>query len=194
MPVASSNHRTGYEETPLHCLLVLDAAEQNDAVSSGPFPGRAGILFNRLLAAAQLNENLDYYYINTHTIASTIPTSELLLLRNQAVNHVMKVQPDVVMAMGENALQLLTNQQGIAYWQGSVIPGYDTYIVPLQSPTKLLAKQDWQGAYLTARFMERARHVANRRWKQEAYSITLDPTLQEALDFIGNAYNASHLQ
>jgi len=90
------------------------------------------------------------------------PTYELDLWHGVLDQEVTLAKPEIVIAVGENALRALTTKVGISHWQGSRLRGHphldhEFDLVPILHPSGILRGQSWQDVYLTTRILERVR-------------------------------------
>jgi len=92
-------------------------------------------------------------------------------------------RPKVVLALGDIALWALTGRSGIGTWRGSILPfGEGTYVIPTYHPAAIL--RQWSDRKDVIVDMKRALWLATGERQPPAWSTHVDPSFDEALEFI----------
>jgi len=140
--------------------IVGEAPGASEDVSGRPFEGPAGDLMNGFLREAGINR-ADCYI--TNVIKFRPPENDMKRLNEIGVSlaqstqelfdelHIVK--PNCVLALGNTALQALTNKTGIKVYRGSVLRSSDfkLKVVPTYHPAHLLRQAGGEVADYAAR-------------------------------------------
>lgn len=132
-------------------IAIVGEAPGKDEVRKGePFIGSSGRLLNQLLDKAGINRyncyltnvmkyrppanNFKYFYDGTK------PSQELLQGARETREELQRVNPDVIIAAGGQALRALTGEydRKISSWRGSIIESDLGYIVPTYHPAYIM--------------------------------------------------------
>ena len=119
----------------------------------------------------------------------TIPTEELKWWRELLIAELTKHRPNIVVALGDEALRALTGLEGITKWSGSIItspfiPGLK--VIPMVHPAYIM-RDNWGDYYINIRFMKRAAvesaapHIIQGEPNDK---FIVKPTLLQVLEFL----------
>jgi uracil-DNA glycosylase len=140
--------------------IVGEAPGRDEDLSGRPFEGPAGGLLNGFLREAGINRN-DCYV--TNVIKFRPPENDMKRLNEIGVSlaqstqdlfdELHTVRPNCVLALGNTALQALTNKTGIKVYRGSVLRSSDfkLKVVPTFHPAHLLRQAGSEVADYAAR-------------------------------------------
>lgn len=151
-------------------FLVGEAPGMHEEIEGKPFVGGAGKLLNRLLMEAGMirgecrignvmrvrpekNDFGMFYYDKSRKI----PRQELLDGISYLKGEIIRCNPNVVVAMGNEPLRALTGERGITNWRGSILfnKGVGCKIIPTIHPANLL--RSWNNVPLVMFDMRRVR-------------------------------------
>jgi len=160
--------------------IVGEAPGATEELEGKPFVGGAGRLLNRLLMEAGMvrgecrignvmrvrplkNDFSQFYEEKTRKT----PKAELLQGREYLKKDIRECNPNVVMALGNEALRALTGEKGITNWRGSILFSKDVgcKIIPTIHPASLL--RSWNNVPLVMFDFKRVREES----KSSEYSI-----------------------
>ena len=115
-------------------FIVGEAPGGQEEIEGKPFVGGSGRLLNRLLMEVGLvreecrlgnvmrvrpeGNNFSHFYSDKQL---RIPTQQLLDGREYLKNDIKRCNPNIVMALGNEALKTLTGERGITNWRGSIL-------------------------------------------------------------------------
>ena len=161
--------------------LVGEAPGVNEEMEGRPFVGGAGRLLNRLLMESGLirsecrvgnvmrvrppSNDFSFFYADGKT--KRIPKQELIDGILYLKSDIRRVNPNVVVAMGNEALRALTGTSGITNWRGSILFSNDVgcKVIPTIHPASLL--RSWSNVPLVMFDFRRIREES----KSAEYSI-----------------------
>ena len=133
--------------------IVGEAPGSTEELEGKPFVGGAGRLLNRLLMEAGLvrtecrignvmrvrppGNDFGYFYVDKQ---KHIPKQELLDGIAYLKADIMRCNPNVTVALGNEALRALTGERGITNWRGSILfnKGLGCKVIPTIHPAALL--------------------------------------------------------
>lgn len=130
-------------------LLILgEAPSKIDEERGRVFSGPAGNLLNEWLYANDFSR--DECYI-TNVLKYRPPNGQFKLLpevgidldatiKNELWPEIRAINPNAILALGENALQAVTKFKGISKWRGSILPSIHGYpkVIPTFHPSAFL--------------------------------------------------------
>lgn len=122
-------------------LLILgDAPGEDDNLQSLPFVGRNGEYLNYLLSLVGINRDdcrighLCNYQPRGNDFKLLHGSSQLAEGRAELITYLRENPPKVILALGENVLNMLTGQNGIWKWRGSVLKYSKSFVIPSIHP------------------------------------------------------------
>lgn len=138
---------------PLHAkiMLVGEAPGLEESRSGIPFVGSSGKILNYILQDAGVDRaacritnvvnvrppgnNFGVFYEDK---SKRIPTAELLRHRQRLYKEVESTNPNVIVAIGAEALKALTPHQYITKWRGSIIATNHGKVIPTIHPAAVM--------------------------------------------------------
>ena len=132
--------------------LIGEAPGSKEEECGRPFVGGAGIILNSMLNDADINRNecyidnvmqerpanndFDKFYLDGKRRKAPCPA----LLDRYAIlkNMILQYKPNVVVALGNEALKALTGHVGIADWRGSILNCAGTKVIPIIHPAAVM--------------------------------------------------------
>lgn len=179
-------------------MLVGEAPGAEEERNLIPFAstGQAGRILNRALAAAKINRD-DCYITNIirfrppNNDFNRINPDELYMGTQTLKKEILEVNPNVIIALGGQAIKALTSKVGVMKWRGSVVPstlveGYKVMCV--EHPAFILPSRRPEDFYLLVFDLERAKEQSEYK-ELKAYEKTMliDPTFGEVMAYLGEA-------
>lgn len=183
---------------PAKIMVVGEAPGQNEVRAGEPFVGASGKELTNMLHDAGImrtecfvtnvarvqpprNDISKFYVKNTNKvrIAGDELYEGIVMLREE----IQRVQPNVIIALGDTALWALTNQRGITKWRGSIVEctlveGYK--VVPTYHPAAVLRKWDWR--FIAVQDMRRAEKESHyREIKYPDYQFIVRPSFEQVM-------------
>lgn len=115
----------GEGSTSAKLMLIGEAPGADEAAAGRPFVGGAGRLLNALLAEAGIKRSTVFIdnVLRCRPPSNKYPKGKERKDAEQCCRQYDRedVKPNVIVALGEKALNLLTSKKGITRWAGSVI-------------------------------------------------------------------------
>ena len=145
-------------EGPLDAKIVIvgEGPGKVEFEQCKPFVGPSGRTLNMLLSRAGIKRHECYI---TNVIKSTItntkkyyhdsrqqrPTQELYTLRKQVHTEIKNVNPNLILACGNEALKCVLDREDVSIsdWRGSVIETSLGKVIPIYHPAMLLRQWNW---------------------------------------------------
>ncbi len=181
--------------TDAKIFLVGEAPGSSEDAEGKPFVGGAGKLLNRLLMEAGLtrgecrvgnvmrvrpagNNFGNFYYDKSRKI----PKQELLDGIEFLKEDIRRCNPNVVVALGNEALRALTKEKGITNWRGSILFNKDLgcKVIPTIHPANLL--RAWNNVPLVMFDMRRIKDESQSpEWNLRQRDFPLHLTFEQVL-------------
>lgn len=191
-------------------LVVFGQSPGKDEMERGePFVGPAGRVYNQILHNAKIlrssiwTDNMAKRQPERNKIglffegrapgergsSPIIPKPELQEWINENKELVARIQPNVIVPLGNEALWMVTGLEGITKWRGSILRSWDKFVpgikvIPSYHPSFLqrgnthlqpLVEADFKRAKADAEFPE---------LNLPSPTFHIDPSLQDTLDWI----------
>lgn len=175
----------------MRVAVVGEAWGAEEEAAGKPFVGRAGHQLDKLLGASGIDRerslitnviharppdnDFGVYYADK---ARKNPTPELLQAHARLKQELQDWKPDIVIALGNEALFALTGKRGIEAWRGSVLEVDGIRVIPTFHPAALLRVSTDTAWYTpaTLRDFNHARVMASRPIPEmPEVEVTLDP-------------------
>ena len=141
--------------------LIGEAPGKNEDETGKPFMGGAGQVLNGLLSEVGIlrsscyvdnvvqyqppANNFGIYYSD---IKRGIPTQELVSAHERIQALAMAHKPNVIIALGNEALYALTGKRGIAKWRGSILSLGGIKVVPTYHPAMIMRQYEFRTSAL----------------------------------------------
>lgn len=117
-------------------MIVGEFPSKQDVQENTPFSGGVGAVLNKMLGRANIYRHECFITYVAHerpeisgsyqpTFANYMnKTNQLRLFQGiiQLKKDIEEVQPNIIIALGDGALKILTNKVGIGKWRGSLLP------------------------------------------------------------------------
>lgn len=119
----------------------------------------------------------------------TSPTEELLWWRELLIAELSRYKPNIVVALGNEALRALTSEDGITKWQGSILTSNvipNLKVIPVVHPAYIM-RDNWEEYYTTIKFFKRIAIESKSptiQLKEPNDIFIITPNLSEVLEFI----------
>ncbi len=135
--------------------IVGEAPGRDEEREGEPFVGHSGRLLTQLLRLSKMPRT-DCYITNVSKerpkgnnfrrkyYDSGQPTPELLSLREGLLEELREVNPNVTLALGNEAMEALTGVRGISSWRGSILEAHNGLkVIPTYHPAGTLRMWDY---------------------------------------------------
>lgn len=161
-------------------FIVGEAPGEHEEAEGKPFVGGSGRLLNRLLMEAGMvreecrignvmnvrppKNDFGHFYIDRQ---KRIPTQELIDSIARLKEEIRECNPNIVLALGNEALRALTGERGVTKWRGSILFSRDLgcKVIPTIHPAALL--RSWNNVPLVMFDFKRVREES----KSAEYSL-----------------------
>lgn len=192
-------------------ILVGEAPGREEAEQGEPFVGRAGKMLKHMLQHSGIKYQ-DCYVTNVvderpprndfstfyEDKSKNTPTEYLTNAWKKLRKKVEDLQPNIVVALGEEPLRALTNKRRIRTWRGCPIAMLGTEILPTYHPSAVLRQYAPQhksdGSVKKVPLMpivemdlaKAKRHSLVRGYQEPPTNILLNPDITDVLHFLNN--------
>ena len=181
-------------------VIVGEAPGKEEEVQGRPFVGSSGRLFNDILASVGIARNECYITNVVKTRPSgnnfeefyydhrrTKPTKELELAWVKLREEVKEKNPNIIIALGGEALRALTGKRSIDAYRGTLLPGINCpKVLPTYHPAYVL-RQYHHRAIVEMDLRKAIRHSKSPKLEVPAKNFITDPsfiTVMDTLQFI----------
>lgn len=187
--------------------LVGEAPGANEEIEGRPFVGGAGRLLNRLLMEAGItraecrianvmrtrppSNDFGYFYEDRQR---RFPKAELLEGIEYLKRDIVRCNPNVVVALGNEALRALTGESGITNWRGSILFSREVSckVVPTLHPANLL--RSWNNIPLVMFDFRRIRKESETPdYNLRERKFILRPSFETLIDELRKLWTAERL-
>src|SRR5687768_2322196 len=103
----------------------------------------------------------------------------------EALREIERVQPNVVITLGDAALWAITGELSISKWRGSLLKviGTSTKVIPTYSPQQIMKMWEWR--YFAVRDLQRAKHESGfKELVSPEMRLTIRPDFDAAMDIL----------
>lgn len=174
--------------------IVGEAPGAQEESLGRPFVGTSGSLLNQMLESVGI-ERSECYITNVMKIrpkhndfgvfyqdsGRRNPMPELSKAREDLIEELKRINPNVVVALGNEAMDALTGTRGIMNWRGSIMPGYKNLkVIPTYHPAAIMRQYSWR---TVAEFdLKRVKeHQFDRTIPKQTTDFLLDPEFDEVM-------------
>ncbi len=177
-------------------MLVAEAPGETEERTGQPFTGSSGQLLKQMLQHSGIDYNSCYvtnvanerppnnmfkYFYDGKT--RNEPSERLLEWQSNLRDKIEKIKPNVVIALGAEALKAITNRKGIKSWRGNVLTYRDIKIIPTYHPAAVMRQYSFHP------IVEMDLAKANRESKfpeirEGKYNLLIKPSLQQTLSWL----------
>lgn len=189
-----------YGDEAARIMLVGEAPSRNEALSGKMYSSTSGKELGKMLHEAGLllsdcyvtsvcrvpiggkQETKRFFTKLTKLYQVPLPeVSEGLELLKKEIG---RVQPDLIIALGDLALWALTGELGITKWRGSLLQTspdfYGTKVIPTYAPDVVQRKWDWR--FIAVQDFRRCATELNRPIWAPEYKFSIRPVFSEVMD------------
>ncbi len=180
-------------------MLVSDTGPRDAKImliDEAPETNQAGIMLKKLLAHSGINyhqcfvtsvvnvsppsNNFSHFYEDKRR---KVPTIRLEEYWTTLANKVKALRPNVIIPLGGEALRALTNERKISDWRGTVMLFDNIKVIPTYRPYAVIRKYDFH-PIVEMDLAKAFRESKFPEWNEPNVSITIKPTLHQAVHFI----------
>jgi len=192
-------------------MLVGEAPGREEAEHGKPFIGASGRVLKSMLQHSNIdynkcyvtnvvpkrppNNNFNHYYTDKHK-----RTPYLEECQEKLRNKILKLKPNVVVALGSEALKALTNRSSIKVNRGCPIKTLNTTVLPTYHPSAVLRCYQVQrrGDEVVKRVpllpivemdLIKAKKYSLNGYAEPKVSIKLSPTIEDVIAFLSKITN-----
>lgn len=126
--------------------IIGESLGETEEKHRAPFVGMAGKVLDGILLEVGIKRE-DCYITNLYKYRppnnelSKVEKQELSRAKDELIEEVMLLRPNVIVALGEYVLQALTDKKGITKWRGSVLKTKVGKVIPAVHPAAIT--RDW---------------------------------------------------
>ena len=180
-------------------LICGEAPGADEERTGNPFVGQSGKLLRRMLSHSGINfadcyvtnvvderpagNNFAYFYEEKNR---KVPTTRLSNYWDKLWRKIKAIKPNVVIALGGEALRALTRKRSIMAWRGTVILVDGIKILPTLHPSYILRVYG-DHAIAELDFLKALGESHRPEYLKPVVHMTIMPTLSEVFDWIDTA-------
>ena len=187
---------------PLDAKIVVvgEAPGANEERTGVPFCGPAGYLLNEMLVKAGISRDacyitnvmlvrppknsFDFYYLDSKRKKPSIALNEGIKYLKEDIK---RISPNVIIALGGEALKALTGKPSIEKWRGTVIATDIGKVVPTYHPAFILRMYK-KRAIGELDLRKASKESYSRDVKKTIYNFKINPTFSEVINFLETKY------
>lgn len=184
-------------------LLVGEAPGENEERLGEPFVGQAGKMLRQLLGHSKIDyykcrvtnvvderppgNNFGFFYVDKRR---NTPTESLEKYWRELREKIERLNPNVVIPLGGEALRAITGKRKISEWRGTPMSYKGIKIIPTFHPRYIISQY---GHHPIAELdLAKAKYEsAKREYAPNPVSIDIQPTLRNVISFIDAALSNS---
>lgn len=130
-------------------MIIGDAPDRDEDREGKPFVGRAGTLFDNMFSAIDMGRDVpmskDALYIASVVPwraqrGGEVPVPVLKMMRPFLERHIQLVAPDIIVLMGNAAMDCVTGKRGITRARGQWQTAFDKPVLPMMNPADVLRR------------------------------------------------------
>jgi uracil-DNA glycosylase family 4 len=181
-------------------LIIGDCPSRADALASRPFASGDGMELNKMLHEAGIIRtdcHITYVmpkpvpgrepsrFFERYTKAYQVPSIALQENIDKLNVIIEELSPNLIIALGELPLWVLTGETGITKWRGSVLASHTgCKLIPTYSPDVIQRKWDWR--FIAVQDFRRAATEAESPYLTlPDYNFIIRPSFQEVMSYLG---------
>ncbi len=186
--------------------LIGEAPGKNEDIQGRPFVGGAGMVLDGILTSVGLDRsklyidnvvrvrppknNFGVYY---HDKSRRKPKAGLIEWHWKIQELVKEHQPNVVVALGNEALYALTGKKKIMLWRGSILSALGTKVVPTIHPAMVMRRYELRPVAVCD--FERAKEQSLTSNPPPAYNdnFIINPSFDEVMKTLDSLHNKPYL-
>jgi len=187
--------------------IVGEAPGKEEELRGKPFVGGAGRILDRLLMEAGLsrkecrignvmrvrppNNNFNHFY---HDKSGKEPKPELVEGRRYLREDIVKVKPNIVLCLGNEAMKAVLGHSGVTNWRGSVVWSKELgcKVMVTIHPASLMRNWDYMPLVLFD-FKKLAKESESREHKVMKRIFKIEPTFEEVVEWLERAKKVRRL-
>lgn len=206
-----SKHRVRPRINGTRVMVVGEAPGETEEERLLTFVGSSGIELDRMLAEAGIPTSQCYYtnvlkyrpqdndidvaFYSTKTEAKKAdvderngryPRPEMMQALRDLQDEIREVAPELIIAVGNIALWALYGEEGVTYWQGSMLneklSGHNIPLVPVIHPASIL--RDWSQRWIAVKALKRAKQVLEDGIQLPQTDFIVRPSIDQAVEVL----------
>ena len=180
-------------------MIVGEAPGSEEEKRMEPFVGSSGQELTKMLHEAGIartecfitnvcktrppgNEIKKYYSKFTNT--TRIPGPELTQGIEELREEIRRVNPKLIIALGDTPLWALTGERGITKWRGSLLEAEGCPVLPTYHPAAILRMWSWR--FIAVHDLRRAKRYLDTGFPKPEYMFTIRPSFGTAMEILKN--------
>lgn len=185
-------------EGPLGAKIAIvgEAPGATEDQLGRPFVGSSGNLLDSCLSTVGINRH-ECYITNVVKMRPprndfgtlyrdskrTQPTEKLIKWREDLIKELKRVNPNIIVCLGDEALRALTNRSGITKWRGSLMESPAGKLIASFHPAYVM--RVYQHRVILQADLKRAKEESvTKELKLPKYTLALNPTFRTVKDFL----------
>ena len=177
-------------------VIVGECFGSTEQRSGIPFSGPSGHLLNTMLNRAGISRNECYvtnviniqppgnnfgvFYIDSKRKK---PNPILIAAREFLLNDIKEINPNVIIALGGEALKALTSMDSIKKWRGSIINTELGKVIPTYHPAFILRMYKHRSV-CELDLVKARKQSYTKEYEEIKYNFKLKPIFKDVMDFI----------
>lgn len=184
--------------------IVGEAPGREEENKGKPFVGKSGRLLNQLLSGVGI-DRYDCYITNVLKVRppkndikyyydGKSPSQDLQQAREDVKEELREVQPNVVIALGQEALRTLLGDDSlrISNWRGSIVDTEFGKVIPTYHPAYVLRM--WKYKSIMQFDLHRAFNESHTRdFERKERTLLINPSLREVRSFMEECKESEYL-
>ncbi len=180
-------------------VIVGEAPGASEELAMQPFVGASGSELTKMLHEAGItrtacyitnvckirppNNDIGAFYLDK---SRRKPGPELLAGREELLAELARVQPKLIITLGETALWAVTGKRGITDWRGSMLEVDGRIVIPTYHPAAILRQWDWRP--IAVHDLRRAAQLVATGIKKPDYRFTIRPSFEAVMFTLDRIY------
>ncbi len=185
-------------------MIVGQSPSSTDLKTNQYFSGQTGEMLKHMLLHAgiiydncyvtcvstvsPIRGNFKYYYDER----PKRPSAELVVMQARVRQKIDDVKPNVVIALGTEALKAITNKQSIDAWRGCILTYNNVKIISTYNPQKVIKNYNYH-PIVEIDLACAVKESKTRELKYDPCEIKIRPNLQETLNWLNYALKADRV-
>ncbi len=186
-------------------IFVGEAPGQNEERAGVPFVGQAGKMLKQMTA----HSGIDYSKCYTTNVSNerppgndftffyadkdrNVPSAKLTMFWKTLRAKIVELRPNVVVALGAEALRAITGERKISRWRGTIMMFQDIKIVPTYHPSYIL-KVYGEHPIVELDFSKALRESKHSEYKEPKVEIIIRPTFSQVIRWLVEAKDCDRL-
>lgn len=179
-------------------MLVGEAPGKEEEAKGFPFVGPSGRLLKQMLSHSGIDykqcyvtnisnerppgNKFDYFYEDK---CRKVPSTRLSMFQHRLRQKIDWMKPNIVIALGAEALRAITNKRGIEDWRGSLLTYNGVKVMPTYHPAAVMRRYTFH-PIVEMDFAKASKESEFRELRTPEVAFTIGPTAQQVLTWFSN--------